>query len=49
MKPSDGGRCLRQLAFAQATGAPGGVVGWCAARLRALGRREVAQAAFLAR
>jgi hypothetical protein len=48
MKPSGGGRCLRQLAFAQATGAPGWAAGWCAARVRALGLREVAQAAQLA-
>jgi hypothetical protein len=46
--PSDGGRCLRQLACAQATGVAGGVVGWCAARMRAIGLREVAQAALLA-
>jgi hypothetical protein len=49
VKPSSVGRCLRQLACAQAAGAPGGVVGWCAARIRALGLREVAQAAFPAR
>jgi hypothetical protein len=45
MMPSDGGRRLRRLAFAQATGAPDRHVGLCAARFRALGLRKVAQAA----
>jgi hypothetical protein len=35
--PSDGGRRLRRLAFAQAAGAPGGQVGLCAAAIRPLG------------
>jgi hypothetical protein len=53
MKPSSGGRRLRRAThasrpFAQAAGTPGGAVGWCAARIRALGLREVAQAASLA-
>jgi hypothetical protein len=37
MMPSDGGRGLRPLAFAQRTDAPGHADGLCAGRIRGLG------------
>jgi hypothetical protein len=38
--PSNAGRPLRGLGFAQATVALEKMVGWCAARIRALGQCE---------
>jgi hypothetical protein len=37
MMPSNAGRGLRPLGFAQATGAPGRTDGLCAGRIRGLG------------
>jgi len=43
--PSDAGRMLRILGFAQATAAQSCIVGLCAAAIRPLGARKAARAA----
>jgi hypothetical protein len=47
MMPSDAGRALRALGFAQATVAPGLAVGLCAGRIRGLGAPMRAAMTFL--